>query len=260
MNARWKRTLLHMLVPLVGLMPLSAFADDLANAQLAAQLEAEQQEARALDGQDCRITPTNLNEADQEAMVGNAAARFGVQGKTCFSSDISQHAGGECAKRGQTINQECIDRGVLDYDCRQTRNPNPNDTPEQCVERRLAGGPKWLAPGATPSPSESGETPAADEPTAPEDVSTDDEGAVAAAEAASAAQDQRDADNQASDDAAEDRDVEGDASDLSVDDNADEAVDESAEGGDEAGDEPSGDDEAEQADEAGDTETEDADE
>lgn len=244
LNARCKRTLLPMLITWVGLMPWSAFA-----------------EVFPVDAQDCRITPTNLNEADQEAMVGNAAARFGVEGKTCYSSDISQHAGGECAKRGQTINQACIDRGVLDYDCRQTANPNPNDTPEQCVERRLAGGPKWLEPGSeastTPTPSGPDQAPAAGEPTAPDDANTgdDDAAAAAAAEAASAAQDLRDADNQGDEDAAEDQVVEEDVSAASVDDTADEAGDDQA--GDEASDELSDTDEA---DDSSDTETEDADE
>ncbi len=244
LNARCKRTLLPMLFTWVGLMPWSAFA-----------------EVFPVDAQDCRITPTNLNEADQEAMVGNAAARFGVEGKTCYSTDISQHAGGECAKRGQTINQACIDRGVLDYDCRQTANPNPNDTPEQCVERRLAGGPKWLEPGSeastTPTPSGPDQAPAAGEPTAPDDANTgdDDAAAAAAAEAASAAQDLRDADNQGDEDAAEDQVVEEDVSAASVDDTADEAGDDQA--GDEASDELSDTDEA---DDSSDTETEDADE
>lgn len=249
LNARCKRTLLPMLFTWVGLMPWSAFA-----------------EVFPVDAQDCRITPTNLNEADQEAMVGNAAARFGVEGKTCYSTDISQHAGGECAKRGQTINQACIDRGVLDYDCRQTANPNPNDTPEQCVERRLAGGPKWLEPGSesstTPTPSGPDQAPAAGEPTAPDDANTgDDDAAAAAAEAASAAQDLRDADNQGDEDAAEDQVVEDDVSAASVDDTADEAGDESAESEDQAGDEASGElSDTDEADDSSDTETEDADE
>ena len=75
-----------------------------------------------------------------------------------------RHAGAECAKRGLPAeDSECYARGLHDFDCRQERNPNSRDTPEACVERRMAGGPKWLAPGevkpwkpapaSTPAPS-----------------------------------------------------------------------------------------------------------
>lgn len=70
------------------------------------------------------------------------------------------HAAAECAKAGVNIDmsnlpeayatQPCFTRGVQDFDCREEDNPNAKDTPEACVERRLAGGPEWLAPGAEP--------------------------------------------------------------------------------------------------------------
>ncbi len=116
----------------------------------------------ALAAGGCNGTATNGEEADNEAMVADAALRFGVRGKTCLSTDLAIHAGAECAKHGQKMNQECVNRGVLDYDCRQTPNPNPNDTPEACVERRLAGGPKWLVPGAPTEAANTAAGPAQD--------------------------------------------------------------------------------------------------
>jgi hypothetical protein len=75
---------------------------------------------------------------------------------------LTEHAGGECAKRGQTVNQECIDRGVLDWDCRQRHNPNPNETPDQCIARRLAAGPTWS--GFVPETRTQAPAPAAPKP------------------------------------------------------------------------------------------------
>ena len=59
------------------------------------------------------------------------------------------HAFGECKKATDKTN--CEVRGVLDYDCRNTHNPNPNETPQQCIERRLAGS-KWDPKVAAASP------------------------------------------------------------------------------------------------------------
>ena len=62
------------------------------------------------------------------------------------------HAFGECKKATDKTN--CEVRGVLDYDCRNTHNPNPNETPQQCIERRLAGT-KWdpkVAAASVPPP------------------------------------------------------------------------------------------------------------
>ena len=74
--------------------------------------------------------------------------------------NTAAHAAAECAKAGVKIDmnnfpeayatQPCFTRGVHDYNCRQNPNPNAKDTPEACVERRLAGGPEWLEPGAEP--------------------------------------------------------------------------------------------------------------
>ena len=149
--------------------------------------------------------------------------------------NASAHAKGECAKAGVKIDrhnpetyatQPCFTRGVHDYNCRQNPNPNPKDTPEACVERRLAGGPEWLEPGAEPwRKPEPAPTPPPPTPTTSESAPQDD---TPAAETEA-----------------------GDAADGSVDNTASEdggSTDGNAADGSDAADEQAGEDEEEVAD------------
>ncbi|WP_146151848.1 hypothetical protein [Ahniella affigens] len=46
------------------------------------------------------------------------------------------HSVGECKKTSYAA--DCLEKGLFDWDCRQIRNPNPNETPEQCVAKKLS--------------------------------------------------------------------------------------------------------------------------
>ena len=167
----------------------------------------------------------------------------------------ADHAAGECAKAGVKIDkynypqayatQPCFARGVHDFDCRQEHNPNAKDTPETCVERRLAGGPKWLEPGAEPwRKPDPAPTPPPPTPTTSESAPENDTPA-AETDAGDAADDS--VDDTASEDGGS---TDGDAADGSgpadeqageeEEEVADDAASDDASGGEESGGEDSG--------------------
>jgi hypothetical protein len=167
--------------------------------------------------------------------------------------DRDKHAAGECAKVGievkinygdprdhREFEKPCFVRGRHDYDCRQNRNPNAKDTPEACVERRLAGGPEWLEPGAEPwrkpdpaptppppTPTTSASAPQNDTPAAETDAADEQAGE----------EEEEVADDEAGDDESGDEDTGSEES-------GDEVTGSEESGGEESGEEDVGDEEA----------------
>lgn len=183
-----------------------------------------------------------------------------------FQDHRSKHATGECAKRGiphasilvNDVVHECFIRGLHDYDCRQFRNPNPKDTPEACVQRRMEGGPPWHlegetvwwkkptpapTPAAVPTPGATAQSAPEDDPTAVEDA--DDAGIEAA--------DSEWAEDTASEEGGEGADVSGeeeqsDESEAGSDEDVGEVTSDEEAGDGEAGDEEAVDGEGGEAD------------
>lgn len=130
-----------------------------------------------------------LRDNPLQGMAIIAKLKYGVSADPYDGNNesrLTEHAGGECAKRGQTINQDCIDRGVLDWDCRQRHNPNPNETPDQCIERRLAAGPSWsgLPPAAKPQGAVSAPPKPTEAPRVEQDLALGDDPDAAGEESA----------------------------------------------------------------------------
>lgn len=187
----------------------------------------------------------------------------------------ADHAAGECAEAGVKIDksnfpeayatQPCFRRGVHDYNCRQNRNPNTKDTPEACVERRLAGGPDWLEPGEEPwrkpdpaptppppTPTTSESAPQNDTPAAETDAGDAADGSVNdtasedggstdgdAADGSGAADEQAgEEEEEVADDAASDDESGGE--ETGAEDSGGEVVGDEESGSEESGDEDSG--------------------
>jgi hypothetical protein len=155
-------------------------------------------------------------------------------------ADRGLYALAECNKRGIKYPkgaEECYVRGLHDYDCRQEHNPNPKDTPEACVERRTAGGPKWLDPGSVmpwkpaPASTRAPSAPAPDSDPAPQ--SSEPEADAADNEAL----DQEDAGDVASEDGGEPADGSGDEDQSADEEAGDEWAGDEEASGEEAGDE-----------------------
>lgn len=75
-----------------------------------------------------------LSPSAGQAMDSNIEATVFAELPNDKHMEREAHARGECFKKNDA---NCLILGMLDWDCRHIHNPNPNETPEQCVARKF---------------------------------------------------------------------------------------------------------------------------